>query len=128
MSSPTSLIGTAWPKNTRNCYSAIGRWFLLSLWRRCIGERTRKVGSAPDGRTCYPSTPVRGRAVQLAGMSLISYAQISNAAEARGRPIATADAFIAACARSLDIPLVTNNRRHFEGIEGLTVISARPAR
>lgn len=55
----------------------------------------------------------------------LSYAQISNRAEARGRPIATADAFIAACAHSLNIPLVTNNRRHFEGIEGLTVLSAR---
>lgn len=55
----------------------------------------------------------------------LSYAEISNAAEARGRPIATADAFIAACAHSLRIPLVTNNRRHFEHIEGLTVLSAR---
>ena len=58
----------------------------------------------------------------------LSYAQIANEAEARGRPIATADAFIAACARSLNIPLLTNNVRHFEGIEGLTVLSVRPAR
>jgi len=58
----------------------------------------------------------------------LSYAQISNGAEARGRPIATADAFIAACASALGIPLVTNNRRHFEGIEGLVVYSVRSAR
>ena len=58
----------------------------------------------------------------------LSYAQISNRAEARGRPVATADAFIAACALSLNIPLLTNNVRHFEGIEGLTVLSVQPAR
>jgi len=58
----------------------------------------------------------------------LSYAHISNAAESHGRPIATADAFIAACAQSLNIPLVTNNRRHFEGIEGLTVLSVQPTR
>lgn len=92
------------------------------------GAYKKSWGPRRMAELAIQSMPVRGRAVQLAGMSLISYAQISNAAEARGRPIATADAFIAACARSLDIPLVTNNRRHFEGIEGLTVISARPAR
>lgn len=54
----------------------------------------------------------------------IAFAQISNSAERRGRPITTADAFVAACAASLQIPLLTNNRRHFGGIDGLHVISA----
>ena len=58
----------------------------------------------------------------------LSYAHISNAAESHGRPIETAEAFIAARALSLNIPLSTNNRRHFEGIEGLTVLSVQPAR
>ena len=75
------------------------------------------------------ATHVRRFAVVPSSLQVcLSYAQISNAAEARGRPIATADAFIAACALSLNIPLATNNRRHFEGIEGLTVLSVRPAR
>jgi len=55
----------------------------------------------------------------------LSYAHITNAAEKLGKPIATADALIAASALSLGIPLATNNKRHFQGIEGLTVISAR---
>jgi len=55
----------------------------------------------------------------------ISYAKITNAAERRGKPVATADALIAASALSLGIPLATNNKRHFQAIEGLTVISAR---
>lgn len=41
------------------------------------------------------------------------------------RPIGAADALIAATALALGIPLLTNNKRDFEGIEGLTVISNR---
>jgi hypothetical protein len=52
----------------------------------------------------------------------LSYARVCAAAEKRGRPIDTADAFIAATAFWLG---VTNNDRHFQGIDGLTVISAR---
>ena len=54
----------------------------------------------------------------------IAFARVADAAERRGQPITTADAFIAACAVSLEIPLMTNNGRHFEGIDGLHVISA----
>jgi tRNA(fMet)-specific endonuclease VapC len=54
----------------------------------------------------------------------IAYAQICNLAERKGHPVAIGDAFIAACALSLGIPLMTNNRRHFQGIEGLRVVSA----
>jgi predicted nucleic acid-binding protein len=40
-----------------------------------------------------------------------------------GRTLSMADSWIAATALVLDIPLVTHNRRHFEGISGLTVIA-----
>lgn len=56
----------------------------------------------------------------------IAFAGICNSAEKKGRPITTADALIAACAVSLRIPLLTHNRRHFDGIDGLDVISAMP--
>jgi predicted nucleic acid-binding protein len=55
----------------------------------------------------------------------LSYARTCAQREERGQPIDTADALIAASALWLAIPLVTNNSRHFQGIEGLTVISAR---
>jgi tRNA(fMet)-specific endonuclease VapC len=55
----------------------------------------------------------------------ISYAELSIAAEKKGHPIAFADAFIAASALSLEIPLLTHNRRHFQGIKKLSVISAQ---
>jgi predicted nucleic acid-binding protein len=41
----------------------------------------------------------------------------------KGNPIDVADAWIASVALLFDIPLVTHNRRHFENVENLMVIS-----
>lgn len=51
------------------------------------------------------------------------WAEAMNTARLNGRPIATSDAWIAATALFLDIPLVTHNRRHYSGVAGLRVIS-----
>jgi predicted nucleic acid-binding protein len=51
------------------------------------------------------------------------WAQAMNSARLSGRPVAPADAWIAATALLLDIPLVTHNRAHYTGIDGLRVIS-----
>lgn len=40
-----------------------------------------------------------------------------------GRPIAAADAWVAATALHLGVPLITHNRNHFIGVDGLNVIS-----
>jgi len=48
------------------------------------------------------------------------YGKIRN--ECRNQPIDDIDYWIAACARFYDIPLVTNNLKHFKGIEGLRLI------
>jgi predicted nucleic acid-binding protein len=42
------------------------------------------------------------------------------------RTIAANDRWIAACAIRHGVPLVSNNRRHYEGIPGLTLISEAP--
>jgi len=42
------------------------------------------------------------------------------------RIIGDNDLWIAACAVRHDIPLITHNRRHFEGIPGLNIVSAAP--
>jgi predicted nucleic acid-binding protein len=42
------------------------------------------------------------------------------------RVVESNDLWIAACAVSRAIPLITHNRRHFEGIPGLTIISEAP--
>ncbi len=51
------------------------------------------------------------------------WAQAMNSARLRGRPIAPADAWIAATALHLGVPLITHNKNHFIGVDGLTVIS-----
>ena len=51
------------------------------------------------------------------------WAQISTI---KGHPIAVDDAWIAAAARLYRLPLVTHNRKHFERIPGLDVISEAP--
>lgn len=40
-----------------------------------------------------------------------------------GYPVSHADAWIAAAALRHGLPLVTHNRRHFDGVPGLTIIS-----
>lgn len=51
------------------------------------------------------------------------WAKIKSDARKKGRPIETADAWVAAVALMFDIPLVTHNRKHFENVEGLKIIS-----
>jgi tRNA(fMet)-specific endonuclease VapC len=53
----------------------------------------------------------------------LSWAQAMDSARRNGRPIAAADAWIAATALHLGVPLITHNRNHFIGVDGLTVIS-----
>ena len=51
------------------------------------------------------------------------WANIKSDAHKNGNPIETADAWVASVALMFDIPLVTNNRRHFENVKNLTIIS-----
>lgn len=44
----------------------------------------------------------------------------------KNQPIAVDDAWIAASALEMSIPLVTNNRADFDNIPGLSIISASP--
>jgi tRNA(fMet)-specific endonuclease VapC len=46
--------------------------------------------------------------------------------EISGRSVATNDLWIAACAKRHSLELVTHNRKHFDGIPGLTIISEAP--
>lgn len=50
------------------------------------------------------------------------WATIKSDAHKYGNPIDTADAWVAAVALLFDVPLVTNNRRHFQNIKNLQII------
>jgi predicted nucleic acid-binding protein len=51
------------------------------------------------------------------------WAYAMNSARMQGQPIGPADAWIAATALLLDVPLITHNGAHYRGVEGLRVIS-----
>jgi tRNA(fMet)-specific endonuclease VapC len=55
-----------------------------------------------------------------------AWAQLSNETRAAGHPLGQKaqahDAWVAATARHMKIPLLTNNRRHFENIEGVGLV------
>jgi tRNA(fMet)-specific endonuclease VapC len=53
----------------------------------------------------------------------LRWAQAMDSARRNGRPIAAADAWVAATALHLGVPLITHNRNHFIGVDGLTIIS-----
>ena len=53
------------------------------------------------------------------------WAEVLDDARRRGRPVATADAWVAATAIFLNVPLVTNNESHFSSVPGLTVVSEK---
>jgi tRNA(fMet)-specific endonuclease VapC len=53
----------------------------------------------------------------------LRWAEAIDSARRAGRPIAPADAWIAATALLLDVPLVTHNASDYAGVSGLTVIS-----
>lgn len=54
---------------------------------------------------------------------ITAWAEMTARLRQQGNPITDADAWIAATASILNVPLVTHNRRHFERIRGLAIIS-----
>jgi tRNA(fMet)-specific endonuclease VapC len=54
------------------------------------------------------------------------WAQVVDSERKQGRIISTQDAWIAATAILNRVPLVTHNRRHFENVPGLQMISEQP--
>ena len=51
------------------------------------------------------------------------WAEVMDGAQAAGRRIECADAWVAATARLHGVPLVTHNSRDYLGVQGLAVIS-----
>lgn len=51
------------------------------------------------------------------------WADATTTARSNGRPIAASDAWVAATALFLGVPLVSHNGGHYSGVEGLQVIS-----
>jgi tRNA(fMet)-specific endonuclease VapC len=52
------------------------------------------------------------------------WAEVAFGAKRKGRPIQTADAWIAASALHYQVPLITNNRDDYSSVDGLALLSA----
>ena len=90
----------------------------LELWALSAGWGTRRKRQLEQYLRRYlvqDSSPALCR----------RWAEVLDDARRRGRPIATADAWVAATALFLNMPLVTNNESHFSSVPGLTVISEK---
>ena len=88
------------------------RWALEHNWgarrRRALEEYLQQYILAPfDRELC------------------VKWAEATTSARRQGFPIGVADAWVAATALANSVPLVTNNRAHFAGVDGLTIISER---
>jgi tRNA(fMet)-specific endonuclease VapC len=82
------------------------RWALTAVW----GERQRQ---SLESR-------LQNYVIEHSSDALsVSWAEAMESARHNGRPISAADAWIAATALHLGVPLVTHNRSHFIGVDGL---------
>ncbi len=91
----------------------IERWVLQYRWG---SQRIHVLRTFLQRFTVVPSSPDLCR----------KWAEVTVAAQAAGRRIESADAWIAATALLHEAPLLTNNRSDYLGVSGLTLISHAP--
>ena len=88
----------------------VERWAIQYLWGQ---HRLHWLHLYLNRFTVVPSSPDLCR----------KWAEVMVAAQAAGRRIECADAWIAATASLYSVPLVTHNRGDYLGVSGLTLIS-----
>jgi len=79
-----------------------------------------------QGRRDEMEDYLRGVEVYLPDQDLYrNWAEVTRRAERKGRPITCADAWIAATAYTLGVPLVTHNASDFAAVDGVRVVTAK---
>jgi predicted nucleic acid-binding protein len=91
-------------------FAELRRWKFQSYWGRAKNEKFEEFLS--DFGVIYADEEICNL-----------WAKITSDGLKKGRPVATADAWVAAVALMFDISPVTHNRKHFENIENLKIIS-----
>ena len=86
------------------------RWTLQAAWGK---QRLQSLSEYLQDFAVIPSSP------DLCDI----WAEVTVAAQAAGRRIDCADAWIAATALLYDVPLITHNRGDYLGVPGLQIIS-----
>ncbi|HEV8158892.1 MAG TPA: PIN domain-containing protein, partial [Pyrinomonadaceae bacterium] len=85
-------------------FAELRRWKFQSNWSEIKNKKFEKLLS--DYGVVYADE-------ELCNL----WARITINAQKKGRPIGTADAWVAAATLMFDVPLVTHNRKHFENVE-----------
>jgi len=91
-------------------FAELRRWKFQSNWSEIKNKKFEKLLS--DYGVVYADE-------ELCNL----WARITIDAQKKGRPIETADAWVAAVALMFDVSLVTNNRKHFQNVTNLKIIS-----
>lgn len=89
------------------------RWYKWVLQYRWGKQRIQLLRTFLERFTVLPSSPDLCR----------KWAEVMVTAQAAGRRIESADAWIAATALLHDAPLLTNNRNDYLGVAGLTLVA-----
>lgn len=95
------------------CFMTVAELYRWTLQYRWGESRVTRLRQRLDGYLVVPFDDAL--AWEWASVSAV-----------QGRPVSVADAWIAAAARRFNLPIVTHNRKHFENIPGLVVISEAP--
>lgn len=98
----------------------------LAISFMTVGELERWVLQREWGQARRASMEayLRQFTIYLADRKLCRlWAEVSYGARRRGRPIQTADAWIAATALGHDLPLVSHNVSDYAGVDGLIIVS-----
>lgn len=88
-------------------------WALVGKWGQ---TKKSQLAASIKRYSIYHSSPDLAR----------RWAETVHISRRAGRPISAADAWIAATALHLDVPLITHNASDYEGVKGLTIISEGP--
>lgn len=87
----------------------------ITCFELLAGARGKLGQKAHDLIACIPVLALDRHSASRA-------ASVRQYLESLGFPIGMADSLIAGIALAIDLPLLTRNRKHFERIEGLTLI------
>jgi predicted nucleic acid-binding protein len=102
-----------------------GRLLAISFMTLAELERWSLERNWGTSRTAELKLHVRNYTVLPASRELCAqWARISFEARKKGRPIQTADAWIAASALHYQVPLITNNSADYTSIDGLQVLTS----
>ena len=101
-----------------------GRFLVVSFMTVAELDRWALMRNWGPNRTAALERHLLGFAVYPFNRTLCRrWAEVTDGAQRQGRPIQTADAWIAATALDLGVPLVTHNPGDYRGVIGLSVIS-----